>query len=449
MASQVASHNMANVSTDGYSRQRATLQAEPPWMSMVGPLGTGVQVSGIHRLQDSLLASRQMDATADLGYGSGRVSVLQAAESILGIGAADPLDAALGRFFQSLEDLAAHPDGSIERQQVLQRAKDLGKTFSQVYTELESIRSNLDQQVSTQVTELQTRIEQIAMLNREIRLNEAGGGVANDLRDRRELLARQVAEKVAVNVFSNEHGDLNLSLKSGGVLVEVDRAASLDVEAVAGNGSLLSPVLVSGSGTRTRLNEKVSGSLGGLLSARDQDVAQAMSQLDTLAFEVAGQVNTIHQAGFGLDGLGARNLFNPIASANRAADNLFLDAAVDGQPDAIAAAQGLAAIPGDNRNALALAALSDSDLMGGSSQTFSEYWRASVGQLGAGLSGAKREQEFHQSRLSQLDTMRESVSGVSIDEEMIELTKAQRAFEAAAKIIQTGDELLETVLALK
>jgi flagellar hook-associated protein 1 FlgK len=160
-------------------------------------------------------------------------------------------------------------------------------------------------------------------------------------------------------------------------------------------------------------------------------------------------VNQVHRAGFGTDGVGGRDLFSPIAAVAGAAGTVALDAAVAGQPDAVAAAQDPAALPGDNRNALALADLATTAFLSGGSQTPTAFWRSAVSALGSGLADAERDFELHAARLAQLTGMREAVSGVSIDEEMIELAKAQRAFEAAAKVIQTGDELLDVVLSLK
>ena len=203
------------------------------------------------------------------------------------------------------------------------------------------------------------------------------------------------------------------------------------------------------NGVRTVLDESISGSLGGMLAARDGELQQAMSGLDTLAFELAQQVNTIHATGYGLDGLDGRILFENMGVVDGAAANLRLDAGIQGQPEFVAAALDLTTLPGDNRVALSLAALRESSFMGSGNQTAQEFLQTIRGGLGAGLQAAKRDYDLHSSRLTQLTMLRESVAGVSIDEEMIELTKAQRAFEAAAKVIKAGDELLETVLSLK
>ena len=197
LSSNVAGHNMANATTEGYSRQRADLMARKPWLSFAGPMGTGVWADGINRMQDGLLAQRLMDASADLGFGSSRVNVLTGAETVFGIGDDDPVGFALSKFFGALEDLTSNPEGMVERSEVLNHASSLGQVMAQVRQELSGVRSDMDDAIRTEVDQVQARLDEIAVLNREIRAVEATGQ-ANDLRDRRELLAKEVAERLDV-----------------------------------------------------------------------------------------------------------------------------------------------------------------------------------------------------------------------------------------------------------
>ncbi len=376
------------------------------------------------------------------------MSALQSAETSLGIGQDDAVAQSLSNLTSAFGDLAAEPGGRVQRELVLSAAKQLGDTLRLTREQFASTRRDLDQQVSGVVADIQVRLDEIATLNHEIQQAEASGGNANDFLDRRALLAREVGERIGVATFTDKVGNLNLMLVGGGTLVEGSNSATLGTVANPANDGLLQPVLFSGSGAELNLDESCSGTLGGLLHVRDGQLRDRINDLDTLAFETAAQLNAVHQSGVGLDGLGGRNLFEPLGVTDGAAAILRLDAAVDGQPDALAAATDAMAIPGDNRCALLLAEALSSPFMSGGTQTPEAYWRSSVTSLGSALSGAERDFSLHADRISQLTQMRESVSGVSIDEEMIALTKAQTAFEAAAKVIQTGDELLETILSL-
>lgn len=449
LAGEVVGHNMANAATPGYSRQRADLYARDPWLGRPGPIGTGVEVRGIQQARDEFVERSLLGANIAQGYQSQRVQVLTTLEAAFGVGADDPVDRALQDFFFALRDLSSNPAGAAERVAVLAAGRSLGDTFRLQRGRLEQARAALDGQVAGLVSDIQSRLDQIAELNQQIRIQEAGGGSANDLRDRRQLLANEVAERIGVSTVADDRGNLNLALADGTLLVNGDRAARLSTEAQAANAGLLAPVVLAPDGSRRVLDQGVSGRLGGLLSARDGEARRALERLDELAFELAQAVNARHRAGFGLDGVGGRDFFAPIAALDGAAGQLRLDAAVDGQPDALAAAQDALALPGDNRNALWLLDLQGAPLFAGGTRSAGEYWRGTVSDLGTGLQTAQRDLDQAAARLAMVSQMREAVSGVSLDEEMIELSKAQRAFEAAAKVIQAGDEMLEVILSLK
>jgi flagellar hook-associated protein 1 len=448
LASEAASHKTANVATPGYSRQRAELQADDPYLHRVGPLGTGVDVALIGQSRDDLLENRLRAATGDWGFASGRSQAAGSAQAWLGVGEADAVQASLDTFFSAWQALADNPGGAAERVQVLASAQGLANGLAQVRERLDATRRGLDAQVQGTLDELQSRMDEVASLNREIRLVEGAGGQANDLRDQRAQLAKEIAERVGVQSFTDGDGQLNLMLVGGGALVVGDHANRLEASADPANDGLLQPSLSIG-GASVLLTASSGGRLGGLLQARDQDIRQVVAGLDQLAYDLVDRVNQVHAAGAGLDGVSGRNLFTPLAAVAGAAGALSLDAAVAGSPDALAAAQDPAAVPGDNRAALAMADLATTRILAGGTRTAGEYWRSTTSALGAGVSQAERALDLAAAQVEQLTAMRESVSGVSIDEEMIELTKAQRAFEAACKVIQTGDELLRTVLELK
>ena len=449
LAGNVASHNVANAATPGYSRQRAELAARWPWPGVPGMIGTGVEVLGVGQLRDALVEGRLRGALAEQGFSSGMSQVLATAQTAMGVGQDDALQQALGEFFSSLADLAADPAGAAARQQVLASAARVGTAFSSLRGHLQETRAGLDTQIDGLVNEVQQRLDEIAALNKEIHLAESAGARANDLRDRRQLLANEVAERLSVRAFSDDEGNLNLMLAAGGVLVEGQQAAELNTVVDGSNDGLLAVDLQLASGASRRLDASAGGLLGGLLAARDGQLRDAVDGLDQLAFDLAGQVNTLHQAGFGLDGVSGRNLFAPPGTVEGAAAALTLDAAVAGNPDALAAAQDATALPGDNRVALALADLATNSFAGAGTRTPVQQVVALEEALGSALAGAERDVELHAARISQLTALRESVSGVSLEEEMIELTKAQRAFEAASKVIQAGDEMLETILSLR
>jgi flagellar hook-associated protein 1 FlgK len=190
------------------------------------------------------------------------------------------------------------------------------------------------------------------------------------------------------------------------------------------------------------------GELGGFLQARDGVIGTAVTRLDQLAFDLASAVNTAHQAGFGLDGVSGRTLFDVGATSAGASTRLAVSAAIAADPRRLAAASSASGLPGDatalqallatERTALAASGLDPTATLGDITS-----------QFGGLTASARAESDQDGALLDQLQTMRQATSGVSIDEELLSLQKAQRAYEAVAKVIQTSSEMLTTLMNLR
>jgi flagellar hook-associated protein 1 FlgK len=187
------------------------------------------------------------------------------------------------------------------------------------------------------------------------------------------------------------------------------------------------------------------GTLGGMLRARDTTIPGYLNTLDTLAATVVAQVNSVHSTGYDLNGAAAGNFFAPISGVAGASTAVTLSAAVAADPAKIAAAGSPNA--GDNTVARALSNLRDARVIGGVS-TMAEGWGALVYQVGKDVSSAESSQKTHADIVGQLQTLRDAASGVSIDEEGASMLKFQRAYQANAKYFQTVNDTISTLLAL-
>src|SRR5262249_23321877 len=159
---------------------------------------------------------------------------------------------------------------------------------------------------------------------------------------------------------------------------------------------------------------------------RDVDAKAIMGQLDQLAYDVGNAVNNVHAAGYGLDGASGRNLFSVTATVAGAARSLTVDPAIAGQPSLVAASSSATGLPGDSSIALALAQLQNTRLAGGGTRTAVEAYSDIVGDVGLRKQGADADADTRDSMKAQVSQMRESASGVNLDEEMMNLTKFQR-----------------------
>jgi flagellar hook-associated protein 1 FlgK len=261
-------------------------------------------------------------------------------------------------------------------------------------------------------------------------------------------MIQEVSSIIDTKVLHHDDGTVTVVVASGMPLVEGGEARAVRVDPGSAPGEAM--VQMEGSGSLwLDMNERIGGgSLAGLLTARDVDLDAIESRLDQLAYDIANAVNAQHAAGVGLDGVGGRDLFAPPAVVDGAASLLSIDAAVEDTPDAVAAAT-VAGLSGDNRNALALAALSTTSFAAGGTATATEEQASILGMTGAMARQAQDQAETRQAAEAQTVALMEQQVGVSIDEEMIDLIAYEKAYQAASKLVALADGLFETVLAMK
>jgi flagellar hook-associated protein 1 FlgK len=222
-------------------------------------------------------------------------------------------------------------------------------------------------------------------------------------------------------------------------------AARVSFEPDGANGGLATARLTSVDGSSSLLrNEAFGGAIGGTLAARDGAMKQAVDGVDRLAFDLASALNAVHSAGTGSDGVSGRPLFTVGATSAGAASTLRA-ALTDASQ--LATAGSAAGLPGDGANALALVATQRQALSGG--KDVQAALSALTSSFGAEVQRAEAYAEQDAALADNLRAMRESVSGVSMDEELLEMQKAQRAFEAITRVIQIADEMTKTLLQMR
>jgi flagellar hook-associated protein 1 FlgK len=231
----------------------------------------------------------------------------------------------------------------------------------------------------------------------------------------------------------------------GVTLVQGQTARHLDLD-VADDGSVHVFAQTS-SGAGGDVTKFLSGGeLAGVLNVRDHDVVDMQNDLDEFAFHLASQINTVHSAGFGLDGQSGRPIFEVGTTVKGAAGTLRLSDDVAGQPDRLAAATSATALPGDGGQAMLLAAVAESPIGALDGLDPGEAYGRLVGRVGQRKQSAATDVDTRSAMASQIETMKQSVSGVSLDEEMVSMTQFQRAFEAASRVFSTADQLLEDLI---
>ncbi|MGB4780843.1 flagellar hook-associated protein FlgK [Candidatus Methylomirabilis sp.] len=447
VAIQTTGHNIANANTPGYTRQRVDLVPTIPFsLGSAGSLGTGVDVKVVTRLRDLMLDSQFRDAHQTLGRQETEEATLSQIEGLIGEPSDSGLASAMLALFGSFHDLANSPTDLAVRTVVRDKARALADQFHRLDDGFERLKIDLSNEILVDVKQVNGLAQQIADLNGQIAMSEGGGGTANDLRDQRDQALDDLSKLVGGSVIEDIGGQVRVTV--GGGLTLVDGQTSVQLEARTNDPDPDSVGLFLGG----KLLMPGGGRMAGLLNSRNSAsgfVKGFQSQLDTLAKAVVDKVNTIHVAGYGMDGITTgNNLFTPLVATAGAARSIAVDLAIEGDVTKIAAAA--TADPGDNSNALALVSLQDNSLAitlpSGGTTTFGAYLSNLVSDLASQEAGAKRSVSLHTTMADFLTSRRDQASGVSLDEEMTNLIRFQKAYEAAAHFTNVVNDLLGTLI---
>jgi flagellar hook-associated protein 1 len=464
LAMQVISHNMANVNTPGYTRQKAVLQTQTPWDLNRLKIGTGVRVNSVVQYFDRFTTRAIHQHTSSLKEYESKALVLSSVESLWNETEESSLSQTLDEFWNAWQEMAGNPGGTAERTALLEKARILTGKFNSLSQELELAKQNLAADLRMGIEEVNRLTGQIAKLNERIADAEASQTSANDLRDQRNQLLEELSGGVGITCLEQDNGSVTVLTRKGLLLVNGKDSWDLSAEGDS----------IYYNGIQNDVSDRLTGGkIGGWLDLRDETLPQYRANLDEMAGTLIQEVNNLHLAGFTLSGGTGMYFFENFQAApavpnpgdyTGAAAYISLSSDVSGSPENIAAG-GVSGAPGDNGNALRIAALqtegslsirkwtitdrgetASSHLQTG---TLDDYYRGLIGELGILTEETKENQNFSQSLLNSLSQVRDSVSGVNLDEELAEMMKVQHAYEAAAKVISVVDQMMQTLLNMR
>lgn len=442
---EITGKNLANVNNPAYARQRVLFGDRGTIMTPQGAESMGIEAIGVQQMRDSLLdaqVAREISTTADF---TAEQSAYQRAQAGLGqsvdttntasaTGTTDNgLGAAVDDFFNSFQSFAANPTDTGQRESLLQTAQILTDRFQTANQNLAQVQSDQNTQITTDVGTANTLLSSIADLNAQIARFEVNApGSAVDLRDERQADIEQLAAKMPVTLIDNGGGQVQIvSQDSSGANVVLVNNGTVQ-GSVAFNGTQ-----ITGGSSATPL-ALAGGSIQGALTARDGPVQTLRDNLDALAKQLVTSVNQAYNP-TGTTG----NFFDP---AGVTAGTIAIDSSVT--PANLKASDGGAA--GDNTIALAVAQLSTQNFStsGGDAidGTFAGFYGTTVSTIGQALASANSRVSDQTNIQKLVSSQRDSVSGVSLDEEMANLMQYQRAFQASSRVFSIVDDLLDTVV---
>jgi len=429
----VAGQNIANANTPGYTRRRLVLGTEGPGrggilMQAQGGVGAGVSAERLERMRDGLLATAANDARTGLGAADEEARLLATLEGAFGVGSGASLQDVMAGFWNAWSDVANNPTDTGARTTLLSQTESLTAAFHRLDDGITQLASDTQTALGDGVGQVNSLLSEIADLNVSIRDARSAGSPDLAAEDRRDAAVAELSAFAPVRVSDDADG-YTVSI-AGMAAVQGDQALGLSLDVPPD----VAVAEVRFEGTDVTFPATAGGSLGAQLTTLRETLPETRAALDALTAGLVADVNAAHNAGYGLDGSTSLDFFDPAgltAGSIRLSDDI-------GDPASIAAS-GAPDAPGDSSVATALAALREG---------FDEQAIDLTTGIGGKLRAARTAAGAQAAVVDHLAAMEAGVSGVSIDEEMTHLIEAQHAFAAAARVLTTADEMMETILAL-
>ncbi|QXC30916.1 lateral flagellar hook-associated protein LfgK [Aeromonas sp. FDAARGOS 1409] len=421
IALNVTAQNIANVNTVGYSRQEAMMGS----LSGFGRLdnGMGVEVTGVRRITDDYLVSQHWRSRSSTGASYAFHQYINTTEQLLG---SESMNIAKGldSFFASLSAALDSPETPAQRSQIVSSAGALANRFGQLNESLLTQEKQIDDQLGSTITQVNSYLKQVAELNTQIGEQASKGVNTSALEDSREQIVRELSTFMEVRVNRQSDGSFSLSLPQGQPLVLAGSSSTL---------SLAGDTLSLSFGPQSFEVPKLQGgTLAGVLEYRTTVLRPLRDELNQIAKKLADDFNAKQGAGIDLNGDPGKPLFsydplNPSGTL-KVADGFT------GDHLAFAKAGGGG---GDNRNLQELLTIKDSQY---------DAYSALLGKMAVQSGQAKATMEADANMEKQLATKLSSVSGVNTDEEGVKIMAYTKAYQANAKVISTSDQLFNSIL---
>lgn len=463
---QTAAHNISNVNSDGYSRQKVVQQASIPIGIGNTVIGTGTYIKSIERIHDDFIEKRLNGVISDHAFNDERYFQLSLVENIFNEINYEGLNTSINNFFNSFRELSNNPGSETIRSLIRENAKILVQNFHRTNEALDKAAENINNKLDMAVDDINSTLTAIANLNYKIREIEVTNGESGDLRDERDRYLNKLAEFFAVESYSDDEGRFIVSAKGVGTLVsgrinQTFKCKSPPPEGVNPAFANAREIILDNKVLSSRFQL---GKVTALLQTRNEEIKSMHEKIDEIAWSLANAVNAVHRRGFINKEVDVDAQGNPIPSSMERATNIdffkikedpykaaFL---IDLSPDIKESLSNIATAaepnaPGDNRIALAISKLQYEQISHNGETTLEEDYLQSVGTVALTSGKFKIAQEQSEGILAQTRSFREQISGVSVDEETANMMKYQHAYEASARVMRVADDMFKAILSIK
>lgn len=435
----VTAQNTANAMTPGYTRQVAMISALGASGGSANSAGNGVQVDSICRVSNQYLVSQVWYAASDNGYYSTQVQYLTQLEGVLSANNSS-LSSGFDNFFAALNEATTNPDDSALREQVLSEAKALSLRFNNTCDYIDSQSSQIASQVTATVSLINSLTSGIASYNQQIAEAEANGDNASMLRDARDQMVQQLSGMMDVQINVDDKGNYNIALKNGQPLVSGQSYSTIAVEDKPDGSQSMT---LTFAGTTSNMTTDTGGSLGALFDYKNNVLDPLNGTINSIAEQFTTAINSQLAAGYDMNGNPGTPLF--IFDASNPGGPLMVNPDITEDELAFSSVAGEG---GNSDNLQALIGISsqplDIDNLGAVS--VGEACSSIISNIGIYSRQNKTEAESASNVYSAAQNQQASVSGVSMDEEAVNLITYTQVYQANLKVISTGADIFDSVL---
>ena len=433
------SHNISNVNTEGYNRQRAEHVTQLP--DFVGNrfIGSGVTIGSIERVYDSFLANQVRTYTSQSTQAGTFFEFSKQVDDLLGSEELG-LNSGLDEFFNAVHEVASDPTSISARTVMLTQGELLANRFNTLDQQITSFDKQIDNSLSVSIKDINTISQGIADLNAAIvAATGSNSGSPNDLLDQRDQLINDLSKFISVETLAESNGAVSVFVGSGQALVV--GTTQIDLHAIPDISTTPSRISVGYGSSMVDISAQLSGgSIGGSFQVRTDVIDTARASLDTLASAVVTSFNTVQTAGIDLDGNAGTNFFDPTGTTAGTINVILTD------PRDIAASSVANAGVGNNVNALALADLQTAKTLAAGTQSYAEAYGVIVADVATRTHQADVNEKTQGGLLNQVELRFDSQSGVNLDEEAANLIKLQQAYQAASQIITVSNTIFNALI---
>ncbi len=430
-ALDVTAHNISNASNPNYSRQRVLITNEIPEKTAGFIWGTGAKLENILRARNQMNDSQIRTNNYKFASSNKQSLLLSQVEEAFSEPSELGLSNLMNEFFSSWTELSVSPNSTPLRSNVVHAAQKLSSKVKSIHDNLEVIKNDTLSEYKEGVNTLNRLLSDIKALNQQIYETSVAGYSPNDLLDQRDAAIDELSSLTNITVSTDSDNMVSISI--GGVFA-VNRNHSSEFKITTTNGQL--GLTTSESNLDVNI---IGGELHALSDVYSNKIPEYLSKLDEVVQKLFESVNALHSSGHTLTDPPQTNInfFESFTNGVLTINNDIIN-----NPNLIAASED--GTSGNGGIALQISELMNQNILNGS--TLGDIYGNLVSQLGNEQLSATQSAESSLLILEQLDMQRASYSGVSIDEEMTNVIKFQRSYDASAKLIKVADEMLETLI---